>query len=120
MASDASAVSVGWHVDDVTITGAASDIAIGISSASATSIPWTVPTAWGDDYCVRIQGQAAEHSDPPLVTSGTFTVGDGAGAIFSDGFESGDTTLWTVFGGGVDHAKLGMSSWAFVDANRRL
>jgi hypothetical protein len=95
MASDSSTAAVGWHVDDVTITGAASDIPIGTSAAGAASMAWTVPAASGNDYCVRIQGHAAAHSDPPLVTSGIFTVEGGADAIFADGFESGDTSAWS-------------------------
>lgn len=94
MASDSSVAGVGWHVDDVSITGAV-DHPVGTSAAGATSMPWTVPSTPGDDYCIRIQGHADGYSDPPLATGGAFTVG-GADDIFTDGFESGDTSEWTV------------------------
>jgi hypothetical protein len=95
MASDSTVAGVGWHVDDVSITGAANDHPVGTSTAGGASIGWTVPATPGDDYCVRIQGHAADHSDPPLVTGGVFSVGGGAEAIFSDGFESGDVSAWS-------------------------
>lgn len=99
MASDVSVSAVGWHVDDINIIASAPDTVVGTSAAGATSMSWTVPAVQGDDYCVRVQGQAAAHSDAPLVTSSIFSVG-ATSDIFADGFESGGTTMWNATVGG--------------------
>jgi len=95
MATDTSQSGVGWYVDDVTIQSGGSWTEIGTTAAGASSIGWTVPTTEGDDYCVRVIGRAASYSDA-MAISGVFSIsGSGADLIFADGFESGDTTLWS-------------------------
>jgi hypothetical protein len=82
MASDSSVSSVGWYVDDVSISSASTWTAIGTTGAGASSFPWSVPAVAGNDYCLRIEGMAHGYSNSPQVVSGVFSValdGDGDG-----------------------------------------
>jgi hypothetical protein len=74
MASDSSVSSVGWYVDDVSISSASTWTAIGATSAGASSLPSSVPAVAGNDYCLRIEGMAPGYSNSPQVVSGVFSV----------------------------------------------
>ncbi len=94
MASDSSVSGNGWWVDDVSIAATGTWTTVGVSAAGATSLSWTVPAVSGTDYCLQITAAAPGYS-PSQVQGAIFEVGN-TEFIFSDGFESGGSTAWSV------------------------
>jgi len=94
MATDSSATVAGWWVDDVSIAATGTWTSVGASAAGASSLPWNIPAVAGTDYCIRITASAPGYS-PSEAQGGVFEVG-AADSIFADGFESGQSTAWSV------------------------
>lgn len=73
-ADDSSEADTGWWVDDIAITDKPVWTSIATTGPGASSYAWTTPNLPGDNYCVRIQAQAAGYNPSPLVTGGRFSL----------------------------------------------
>ena len=64
-------------------------------------------------YTVRARDAAGNLSNPSPVAQATTPAGTGGGAIFSDGFESGNLSLWTnAIGVRTEQAIVNTGAWA--------
>lgn len=73
-ASDRSVMRIGWYVDDVRLTSRTQWQALGASTPGATMFPWNVPLTPGNDYCVRLRGQAPGYEESAWATGAPFTI----------------------------------------------
>lgn len=63
----------GWWIDDIAIKKAPTWAPIA-AAAPGASLQWTTPASLGNDYCVRIRGQAADHTPSAYATGAPFSL----------------------------------------------
>ncbi|HYF65691.1 MAG TPA: hypothetical protein VD886_22875 [Herpetosiphonaceae bacterium] len=64
----------GWWVDDIEIKKVRAWVPIATSAPGATAFLWTTPAEFGADYCIRIRGQAPDHSPSAYATGAPFSL----------------------------------------------